>query len=57
MKKRTIGTLLAALFIVGGTVAQNSGGIDAAMYKEISESYKPTTSEKALQNILLGYPI
>ena len=57
MKKRTIGTLLAALFVAGGAVAQNNGGIDAAMYKEISESYKPTTSEKALQNILMGNPI
>lgn len=38
-------------------MAQNNGGIDAAMYKEISESYKPTTSEKALQNILMGNPI
>ena len=57
MKKRTIGTLLAALFMAGGAVAQNNGSIDAAMYKEISESYKPTTSEKALQNILMGNPI
>lgn len=57
MKKRTIGTLLAALLMAGGAVAQNNGGIDAAMYKEISESYKPTTSEKALQNILMGNPI
>lgn len=57
MKKRTIGTLLAALLMAGGAVAQNNGGIDAEMYKEISESYKPTTSEKALQNILMGNPI
>lgn len=57
MRKKTIGTLLAALFMAGGTVAQNNGGIDGAMYKEISESYKPTTCEKALQNILMSNPI
>jgi bleomycin hydrolase len=41
----------------GSAVAQNNGGIDSQMLKELSDSYKPTTAEKALQNILLSQPI
>jgi bleomycin hydrolase len=47
----------ATLLLSTGALAQNNGGIDAAMLKELSESYKPTTAEKALQNIMLSKPI
>lgn len=41
-----------------GTMAQkNNGGINEAMLKELSESFKPSTAEKALQNIMLSKPI
>ena len=41
-----------------GTMAQkNNGGIDEAMLKELSESFRPSTAEKALQNIMLSKPI
>lgn len=40
-----------------GALAQNNGGIDAAMLKELSDSYKPNTTEKALQNIMLSKSI
>ena len=45
---------LAAMFIALGTTAQNNGGIDAQMLKELTESYKPTAAEDALRNILLN---
>ena len=45
---------LAAMFIAVGVTAQNNGGIDAQMLKELTESYKPTAAEEALRNILLG---
>ena len=58
MNKRTFLSLLAATIIASGAMAQDSkGAIDAAMLKEISESYKPSTAEKALQNIMLANPI
>lgn len=58
MNKRTFLSLLAATIIASGAMAQESkGAIDAAMLKEISESYKPSTAEKALQNIMLANPI
>lgn len=44
-------TLTAILF--AANVAAQSGGIDDAMLKEIEQSYRPTASEKALQNIML----
>ncbi len=54
MKKnfKTIGCTLTVLLFATHIMAQN-GGIDNAMLKEITESYQPTASEKALQNILL----
>ena len=56
-KTRLIGCIAAA-FLATGVIAQNSnGGIDATMLKELSDSYKPTTAEKALQNVLLSKPI
>ena len=42
------------MFIALGTTAQNNGGIDAQMLKELTESYKPTAAEDALRNILLN---
>lgn len=42
------------MFIAMGATAQNNGGIDAQMLKELTESYKPTAAEEALRNILLG---
>ena len=45
---------LAAMFIAMGATAQNNGGIDAQMLKELTESYKPTAAENALRNILLN---
>ena len=58
MKHLKITSLLAAAIIAGGASAQNAkGGIDDAMLKEISTSYQPTATEKALQNIMLANPI
>ncbi|MBR5892475.1 MAG: C1 family peptidase [Bacteroidaceae bacterium] len=55
MKKRLrFAGYLAAMFIAMGATAQNNGGIDAQMLKELTESYKPTAAEEALRNILLG---
>ena len=55
MKHLKTATLLVAALIAGGATAQNANGsIDDAMLKEISASYKPTTTEKALQNIMLA---
>ena len=45
---------LAAMFIAMSATAQNNGGIDAQMLKELTESYKPTAAENALRNILLN---
>ena len=55
MKKRLrFAGYLAAMFIAMGATAQNNGGIDAQMLKELTESYKPTAAEEALRNILLN---
>ena len=55
MKKRLrFAGYLAAMFIAMGATAQNNGGIDAQMLKELTESYKPSAAEEALRNILLG---
>ena len=35
------------MFIAMGATAQNNGGIDAQMLKELTESYKPTAAEDA----------
>ena len=56
-KTRLLGCIAAAMLLSAGATAQNNGGIDSQMLKELSESYKPTTAEKALQNILLSQPI
>ena len=45
----------ASCFIATAQTA--SGGIDAKTLKELSDSYKPTTAEKALQNVMLSKPI
>ena len=45
------------LLSTGAMAQKNNGGIDEAMLKELSESFKPTTAEKALQNIMLSKPI
>lgn len=42
------------MLLSAGALAQNNGGIDSHMLKELSESYKPTTAEKALQNVMLA---
>ena len=55
-KTRLLGCIAAALLSTGA-LAQNNGGIDAAMLKELSDSYKPNTTEKALQNIMLSKSI
>lgn len=58
MNKKTLFSLLAFALMVGEASAQSAkGGIDEAMLKEISDSYNPTTQEKALQNILFANPI
>ncbi len=58
MKHLKIVSLLVAAMIAGGATAQNAaGGIDKAMLDEISASYKPGNTEKALQNIMLANPI
>ena len=58
MRKTILFSCIAtALMLPAGATAQNNGGIDSQMLKELSDSYKPTTAEKALQNILLSQPI
>ena len=56
-KTKLIGCIAAALLATGAVAQNSNGGIDAAMLKELSDSYKPTTAEKALQNVLLSKPI
>lgn len=50
---RTIGCVATMLLAMAAT-AQNNGGIDAQMLKELSESYRPEGAEKALQNVMLN---
>ena len=58
MKKRTLLSCIAAALLSSGAMAQNgNGGIDAEMLKELSASYNPSTTEKALQNVMLAKPI
>ena len=55
MKKRTFFGCIAAMLLSTGAMAQNNnGGIDAQMLQELKESYTPTGTEKALQNIMLA---
>ena len=55
MKKRTLLSCIAAALLSSGAMAQNgNGGIDAEMLKELSASYNPSTTEKALQNVMLS---
>ncbi len=49
--------IATALLSAGATAQTASGGIDAKTLKELSDSYKPTTAEKALQNVMLSKPI
>lgn len=53
-KSKMAGALAVAMMLATGVVAQNSGGIDAAMLKELSDSYRPTGTEKALQNVMMN---
>ena len=58
MHKTKLLCCVAAMLLSTGTMAQkNNGGIDEAMLKELSESFRPSTAEKALQNIMLSKPI
>lgn len=58
MHKTKLLCCVAAMLLSTGTMAQkNNGGINEAMLKELSESFKPSTAEKALQNIMLSKPI
>ena len=55
---RTASCFIATtLLAVGATAQTANGGIDADMLKELKESYKPTTAEKALQNVMLSNSI
>ena len=55
---KTAGCFIATALLSAGVNAQTAaGGIDAKTLKEISESYKPTTAEKALQNVMLSNSI
>ena len=55
---KTAGCFIAtALLSVGATAQTANGGIDAKMLNELKESYKPTTAEKALQNVMLSNSI
>ena len=52
------GCIAAALLLsTNATAQENKGGIDQQMLKELAESYKPTTAEKALQNVMLANSI
>ncbi len=58
MHKTKLLCCVAAMLLSTGTMAQkDNGGINEAMLKELSESFKPSTAEKALQNIMLSKPI
>lgn len=50
-KFRTACCMVAILLTTTAT-AQNNGGIDKALLKELAASYNPTGSEKALQNVM-----
>ena len=55
---KTASCLIAtALLSVGATAQTANGGIDTKMLNELKESYKPTTAEKALQNVMLSNSI
>ena len=43
-KTRLFGCIAAAIMLSGSAVAQNNGGIDSQMLKELSDSYKPPHS-------------
>lgn len=54
-KTRLFGCIAAALLLSAGATAQeNKGGIDADMLQELKESYAPTGTERALQNVMLA---
>ncbi len=50
--KIKIATYAAAMLFTIGATAQNNGGISPEMLTEIADSYKPSNSEKALQNVM-----
>ena len=55
---KTAGCIIATAFMATGATAQTAnGGIDSNTLNEIRESYKPTTAEKALQNVMLSNSI
>ena len=55
---KTAGCIIATAFLATGATAQTAnGGIDSKTLNEIRESYKPTTAEKALQNVMLANSI
>lgn len=55
---RMTSCIMATTLLSVSAIAQtNNGGIDANMLKELSNSYKPTTAEKALQNVMLSNSI
>ena len=55
---KTAGCIIATAFMTAGATAQTvNGGIDSNTLNEIRESYKPTTAEKALQNVMLSNSI
>ena len=55
---KTASCLIATALLSAGATAQTAGGgIDAKMLNELKESYKPTTAEKALQNVMLSNSI
>lgn len=51
------GCIIAVMLSAGATAQTANGGIDAGMLNELKESYKPTTAEKALQNVMLSNSI
>ena len=53
-KTKLFGCMAAVLLSTGVAAQENKGGIDAQMLQELKESYAPTGSEKALQNIMLA---
>ena len=55
---KTACCIIATAFLATGATAQTAnGGIDSKTLNEIRESYKPTTAEKALQNVMLANSI
>ena len=45
-KRRLFGCIAVAIMLSGSAIAQNNGGINSQMLKELSDSYNPTTAER-----------